>query len=211
MTKPNVLLLHGVLMNSVEMFYLQRQLALSGFTVHNFFYPSVRRNVADNTRTLCEKIHKLNLDQLHIVAHSMGGIMTMHLLEHCADLPKGRVVMLGTPLNGSYTAHKVSGWPVVNQLLVKSMPSGLDGSYQLPESTDREIGMIAGSNDSMGFGVLFGGMPEKSDGTVLLSETEHSLLKEHIVINTTHTGMIFSQKAAALVTRFLKTGTFAVA
>lgn len=198
-------------MNSVEMYYLQRQLELSGFTVHNFFYPSVRRNVADNTRTLCEKIHKLNLDQLHIVAHSMGGIMTMHLLEHCASLPMGRVVMLGTPLNGSYTAHKVSGWPVVNHLLEKSMPSGLDGNYQLPESTDREIGMIAGSNDTMGFGVLFGGMPEKSDGTVLLSETEHPLLKEHIVINTTHTGMIFSQKAAALVTRFLKTGTFTAA
>lgn len=208
MTKPNVLLLHGVLMNSVEMLYLQRQLELSGFIVHNLFYPSVRRNVADNTRDLCTKIHKLKLDQLHIVAHSMGGIMTMHLLEHCGSLPMGRVVMMGTPLNGSYIAHKVSGWPIVNQLLEKSMPSGLDGSYKLPESTDRDIGMIAGSNDTLGFGVLLGGMPEDSDGTVLLSETKHSLLKEHVVINTTHTGMIFSRQTAELATRFLKTGSF---
>jgi pimeloyl-ACP methyl ester carboxylesterase len=210
MKKPDVLLLHGVLMNSVEMLYLQRQLELSGFTVHNFFYPSVRKDVAQNTKTLCEKIHKLKLDQLHIVAHSMGGIMTMHLLEHCKSLPMGRVVMLGTPLNGSYTANKVSSWPVVNQLLEKSMPSGLDGSYKLPETTDRDIGMIAGSNDALGFGVLFGGMPEGSDGTVLLSETKHGLLKEHIIVNTTHTGMIFSHQTAELATRFLKTGSFSV-
>lgn len=208
MTKPNVLLLHGVLMNSVEMLYLQRQLEISGFNVHNFFYPSVRKNVAENTQSLCNKIHELNLDQMHIVAHSMGGIMSMHLLEHCENLPMGRIVMLGTPLNGSYTANKVIGWPLVNQLLGKSMPDGLDGSFELPETTDREIGMIAGSNDSLGFGMLFGGMPEKSDGTVLLSETQHSILKEHIVVDTTHTGMIFSSKTAELVVRFLENGSF---
>lgn len=134
--------------------------------------------------------------------------MTMHLLEHCKELPVGRVVMLGTPLNGSYIAHKVSAWPVVNQLLEKSMPSGLDGSYKLPESIDRDIGMIAGSNDALGFGMLFGGLPESSDGTVLLSETKHSLLKEHIVVDSTHTGMIFSHKAAELTATFLKTGSF---
>lgn len=208
MTKPDVLLLHGVLMNSVEMLYLQHQLELSGFTVHNFFYPSVRRNIADNTRSLCKKIHALNTQALHIVAHSMGGIMTMHLLEHCEGLPQGRVVMMGTPLNGSYVAHKVSRWPLVNQLLEKSMPNGLDGSYPLPESTDREIGMIAGSNDTLGLGMILGGLPESSDGTVLLSETQHPLLKEHIVINTTHTGMIFSRKTSELAVRFLKTGSF---
>lgn len=195
-------------MNSVEMLYLRHKLETSGFTVHNFFYPTVRKSVAENTQTLCKKIHDLKLDQLHIIAHSMGGIMTMHLLEHCKDLPMGRVVMLGTPLNGSYTAHKVSAWPLVNQLLEKSMPEGLDGSFELPESTNRDVGMIAGSNDSLGFGILFGGLPEDSDGTVLLSETKHSLLKEHIIVDATHTGMIFSRKISELAMAFLKTGSF---
>ncbi|PID47796.1 MAG: hypothetical protein CSB47_00010 [Proteobacteria bacterium] len=195
-------------MNSVEMFYLQNKLAHSGFRVHNFSYPSVRHSIAENTQSLCRKIHALNVSQLHIVAHSMGGIMAMHLLEFCRNLPTGRIVMLGTPLNGSYVAHRVSAWPLINHLLTKSMGQGLDGTYELPTTTNREIGMIAGNNNSLGFGVLFGGMPESSDGTVLLSETKHPLLKEHIVINATHTSMIFSRKAAALVARFLETGSF---
>lgn len=208
MTKPDVLLLHGVLMNSVEMYYLQHRLERAGFRVHNFFYPTVRRNIAENTQRLCQKIRALNVGQLHIVAHSMGGIMTMHLIEQCQHLPKGRVVMLGTPLNGSYIAHKVSAWPVVNQLLAKSMRHGLDGTYCLPDSVDREIGMIAGNNATLGLGMLLGGLPESSDGTVLLSETQHCLLKEHVVIDATHTGLIFSRQAAELTVRFLNTGRF---
>jgi len=211
MTKPDVLLLHGVLMNSVEMLYLKRRLEHAGFTVHNLFYPSVRRDVAENTTALCKKISKLQVDQLHIIAHSMGGIMAMHLLTKCQALPtSGRVVMIGTPLNGSYVAHRMQSWPLVNQLLRKSMAQGLDGNYPLPATMHREIGMIAGDNSTLGLGSLLGGMPELSDGTVLVSETQHSLLKEHIVVHSTHSGMLFSRKVAELASRFLRTGQFAV-
>lgn len=207
-TKPDVLLLHGVLMNTVEMLYLERQLNHQGFTVHSMHYASVRRNIAENTRLLYQKINSLNLPELHIVAHSLGGIMAMRLLQQYPELPNGRVVMLGTPLNGSYIAKRLMNWPLVNRLLENSMTDGLDGQSVPPPSLGREVGMIAG-NSNAGLGLVIGGLPGKSDGTVLLSETQHPMLKEHITLDVSHTGMIFSQKIAHLVGNFLNTGTFA--
>lgn len=194
-------------MNTVEMLYLERQLSHQGFTVHSMHYASVRRNIAENTRQLHQKIQALKLSNLHIVAHSLGGIIAMRLLQQFPDLPPGRVVMLGTPLNGSYIAKRLMNWPLVNRLLENSMVDGLDGQSALPHSVNREIGMIAG-NSRAGLGILVGGLPEDSDGTVLLSETQHPMLKEHITLDISHTGMVFSQKIAHLVGNFLNTGRF---
>lgn len=156
-------------MNTVEMLYLERQLSHQGFTVHSMHYASVRRNIAENTRQLHQKIQALKLSNLHIVAHSLGGIIAMRLLQQFPDLPPGRVVMLGTPLNGSYIAKRLMNWPLVNRLLENSMADGLDGQSALPRSVNREIGMIAG-NSRAGLGILVGGLPEDSDGTVLLTD-----------------------------------------
>lgn len=194
-------------MNTVEMLYLERQLSHQGFTVHSMHYASVRQNIAENTRQLHQKIQALKLSNLHIVAHSLGGIIAMRLLQQFPDLPPGRVVMLGTPLNGSYIAKRLMNWPLVNRLLENSMADGLDGQSALPHSVNREIGMIAG-NSRAGLGILVGGLPEDSDGTVLLSETQHPMLKEHITLDISHTGMVFSQKIAHLVGNFLNTGRF---
>ena len=194
-------------MNTVEMLYLERQLSQQGFTVHSMHYASVRLDITENTRLLHQKIQTLNLSNLHIVAHSLGGIMAMRLLQRFQDLPPGRVVMLGTPLNGSYIARRLMNWPLVNRLLENSMADGLDGQSALPHTVNREIGMIAGKSRA-GLGLLVGGLPEDSDGTVLLSETRHPLLKEHIILDISHTGMIFSQKIAHLVGNFLNTGHF---
>lgn len=194
-------------MNTVEMLYLERQLSYQGFTVHSMHYASVRQNIAENTRQLHQKIQALKLSNLHIVAHSLGGIIAMRLLQQFPDLPPGRVVMLGTPLNGSYIAKRLMNWPLVNRVLENSMADGLDGQSALPRSVNREIGMIAG-NSRAGLGILVGGLPEDSDGTVLLSETQHPMLKEHITLDISHTGMVFSQKIAHLVGNFLNTGRF---
>lgn len=194
-------------MNTVEMLYLERQLSHQGFTVHSMHYASVRRNIAENTRLLHQKVASLNLPELHIVAHSLGGIMAMRLLQQYPDLPSGRVVMLGTPLNGSYIAKRLMNWPLVNRLLENSMADGLDGQSLPPNSLGRDVGMIAGSSNA-GLGLVIGGLPGKSDGTVLLSETQHPMLKEHIILDVSHTGMIFSQKIAHLVGNFLDTGSF---
>ena len=209
MSKPKVLLLHGVLMHAMEMLYLKRQLEKHGFSVYSLSYPSVTHSIEENVQSLCKKITQLNCQELHVVAHSLGGIMTMHLLEKYPDLPIKRVVMLGTPINGSYAAKRIARWKVVGRLLKNSMAQGLAGDHTFIVSNKHEIGMIAGSIKSpIGFGLLLGKLPEANDGTVLLSETKHPGLSQHLVLNKSHTGLVFSLRVAKLAANFLETGDF---
>ena len=209
MSKPKVLLLHGVLMNALEMLYFKRQLEKQGFRVSSLSYESVKHSIEENVRSLHQEISQLDCHELHVVAHSLGGIMTMHLIEKYPDLPIQRVVMLGTPLNGSYAAKIITRWKVVGRLLKSSMAKGLAGDHVFAVSDKHEIGMIAGSIKSpIGFGLLLGKLPEANDGTVLLSETKHSVLTQHLVVNKSHTGLVFSPMVAKLTANFLKTGNF---
>lgn len=212
--KPNVLLIHGILMNPLEMRYLGSQLEKSGFNVHYVYYQSVLKSPAENAAIIHDKIRQLNLSNLHLVGHSLGGVLLMHLFDQVdvannknSDLPEGRVVMLGSPVTGSWIAQKVSGWPIVSPILAKSMPNALSG-VDIPDwNTDRDWGMIAGTK-GQGLGLFTGGMPSISDGTVLLEETFHTKQKEHIQVNKSHTALLFSKEVASLTSHFLNSGKF---
>ncbi len=205
--KPNVLLVHGILMNPLEMRFLGRQLEKSGFNVHYVYYQSVLKTPAENAHVIHKKINQLDLPDLHIVAHSLGGIIIMHLFDQFNDVPNGKVVMLGSPVNGSWIAQKVHTWPVVSPILARSMPNALSGE-DVPEwNSKRDWGMISGTRNQ-GLGLLTGGLPDKGDGTVLLKETIHPKQTAQININTSHTGLLFSKEVASLITTFLQTSRF---
>jgi len=209
MKRPDVLLLHGVLMNSIEMIYLKHQLEKHDFHVLSLSYESVKYSIEENTQRLYQQIIRHDCKELHIVAHSLGGIMAMHLLEKYPELPVQRIVMLGTPINGSHTAKIISRWRLIGRLLSNSMADGLAGNYVYNISDKHEIGMIAGSIKSpIGFGLLLGKLPEANDGTVLLTETKHPAITQHLVVNKSHTGLVFSRMVANLVANFLRTGLF---
>ena len=209
MSKQNVLLVHGILMNPLEMRFLGWQLEKSGFHIHYVFYQSVLKTPAENARIIHKKIQKLKLKQLHIVAHSLGGVITMHLFDQFDDIPDGRVVMLGSPVNGgSWIAKKMHNWPVVSPLLARSMPNALSGKDMPKWKATRDWGMIAGTKSQPGLGIITGGLPSISDGTVLLEETQHKKQTAHTIVNISHTGLLFSKTVAKLTSSFLNTGKF---
>ena len=69
------------------------------------------------------------------------------------------------------------------------------------------VGVIAGS---MGFGLgrLFADLDADHDGTVLVEETRLPGAKDHIVVGTSHTGMLFSGEVAEQAAHFLQHGAF---
>jgi len=205
--KQNVLLIHGILMNPLEMKYLGKQLGNAGFKVHYVYYQSVLKTPAQNAQSIHKKIQQLKLPDLHIVAHSLGGMITMHLFDQFDDIPKGKVVMLGAPVNGSWIAQQIQDWPVISPLLARSMPSALSGE-NIPEwKNKRDWGMIAGTKNQ-GLGLITGGLPNAGDGTVMLEETHHPKQTAHMTIKKSHTGLLFSKEIANLTAHFLKTGKF---
>ena len=68
-------------MNPLEMRYLGSQLEKSGFNVHYVYYQSVLKSPAENAAIIQDKIKQLNLPNLHLVGHSLGGVLLMHLFD----------------------------------------------------------------------------------------------------------------------------------
>ncbi len=207
-TQQHVLLIHGILMNPLEMRFLGWQLEKYGFHVHYIFYQSVLKTPSENARIIYKKIKKLKLKKLHIIGHSLGGVITMHLFDQFDDIPDGRVVMLGSPVNGSWIAQKLHTWPIASPFLARSMPNALSGKNIPNWQTSRDWGMIAGTKSKAGFGMLIGPLPCVSDGTVLLEETQHEKQTAHITVDISHTGLLFSRKVAKLTRDFLYNGSF---
>ena len=88
--KPNVLLIHGILMNPLEMRYLGTQLEKLGFNVHYVYYQSVLKTPEQNAKVIHDKITKLNLPDLHLVGHSLGGLIAAtYLLKHQSKFAAG--------------------------------------------------------------------------------------------------------------------------
>ena len=141
---------------------------------------------------------------VHLVAHSLGGLVVLEALRRCPHLPIGRVVCIGSPITGSAAARGLVERGV-------GFATGRSGSLlragigQLPPG--RAVAMIAGSRP-MGLGRLFGHFIEDNDGTVAVGETRLPGLEAHVVIRASHSGLIVSTEAAELAGRYLATGSF---
>ncbi|MCV6900781.1 hypothetical protein OE165_27495, partial [Escherichia coli] len=70
------------------------------------------------------------------------------------------------------------------------------------------IGMIAGTNDSVGFKYLFPVEFGVSDGTVALSETKIPNMPHHLQMKVGHTSMLWSRNVLKEIIYFIEHGHF---
>jgi pimeloyl-ACP methyl ester carboxylesterase len=202
-----VVLIHGIWMLGLEMTWLRRYLIRCGFECRQFFYRSLVNTPHANAAKLNEFLKTIDADIIHLVGHSLGGIVILHLFEQSPMQKPGRVVMMGTPLQGSEIAKRLYGLPVTRPLLGRSVVRGLLGDRP-PWKETRELSMIAGTK-GVGLGTLvFGGLEAPSDGTVRLSETRSPEVNAHLSVPYTHASMLWSEPVANAVCQFLKSGDF---
>lgn len=204
-TAAAVVMVHGLWFGPWSLALLGRRLRQAGFQTLRFRYRSTRAGLEEHALALWRFVRRSGGRELHFVAHSLGGLVTLQMLADHGDLPPGRVVLLGSPLRGSLAARK-SGRLPGNGLLLGAARPGLENGYA-GQLHGREAGMIAGSR-SIGLGLLLGGIGGPGDGTVAVSETRSDMLREHRILPVTHTGMLFSREVAREVAHFLQEGSF---
>ena len=212
MSAPLVVLVHGVWMPGGEMMFVKRHLANDhGFKGMLFSYPSVRGSLDENAQLLADFIDFLELDEVHIVGHSLGGVVALRMLALFPDIAPGRVVCLGSPLCGSRAAHLLNKTDWGNSILGKSVVDGIvdeaANEWASKVTETREIGSIAGTVP-MGLGRLVAKFREPSDGTVAVSETLLPGIKDHLTIDVSHSGLVLSTRVVNQTASFLKTGSF---
>lgn len=194
-------------MTGVEMTLLRHRVADAGFSTYQFFYHSVVKSPVENAQRLNEFLKTISEPEVHLVAHSLGGIVLCHLFERFPEQKPGRVVMLGTPLNSSRVAEAYHSFFLTKPLLIKSTEQGLLGDHPGWKG-GREAGMIAGTK-GVGLGMwLFDGLPKPNDGTVTVNETLSLTMDDHIELPHSHMGMLLSSDVAQQVSHFLQHGFF---
>ncbi len=141
----------------------------------------------------------------HIVAHSLGGLIALQALCEAPELSVPRVVCLGSPLTGSGAATGMLRWAPAAAVFGRSAALLQQGVECWQGRA--EVGVIAGRVPH-GLGALFAGFADEHDGTVAVVETRLNGLTDHIVIDASHSGLLFSAEAAELAITFLHSGRF---
>lgn len=204
----HVILLHGLWMRGFALLMLHRRLMEAGFRVHRFDYMSVAATQEHILARLEARIHELGQEarNVHLVGHSLGGLLA---LRACADdmhMPPGRVACLGSPLKGSAAARRFAGMGRGGEALLGHNRALLESGFERWDGP-REVGVVAG-RVALGLGAVLGQFEGENDGTVLVDETCLPGIADHRVIETNHTGLLLSPEAARLVTQFLHNGRF---
>ena len=208
MSRAVVVYVHGLWLRGHEGFLLRRRLgAALGAEARSFDYSSFRANLAENATALYRNLRSLEADTLHLVAHSLGGLVVLEAFERGADgLPPGRIVLLGSPVRGCRAARRLVALPLGRTLLGHSAEALVTSRDRRWEGA-RDLGVIAGDLP-VGIGRLMGPMGAPNDGTVLVSETDLPGAKQQLRLRVSHSGMPFSTEVARRTAQFLREGRF---
>jgi pimeloyl-ACP methyl ester carboxylesterase len=204
-----VVLIHGIWMTGLELLPLARRLKRSGYAPHIFRYRSVSRSPDSNAKRLDEYLRSLHADTIHLIGHSLGGILLLHLFDRFPDQKPGRILMLGSPIRGSSVARSIARSPLASRILLrKTVDRALLGGA--PDwRSERPLAMIAGSLGVGAGRLLVPELPEPHDGTVAVAETLAPGISAHLCLPSSHFSMLWSASVARRISAYLKTGTLA--
>ena len=210
----SVVLLHGIARTSASMRPMQRALEAAGYPVLNLDYRSRHLTL----EALAEAIHPpvarfaaATPGALHIVAHSMGGLLARAYLARHRPARHGRVVMLGTPNRGSEIADRLRGWPLyrlvfgpAGQQLLTIQNAAL---RDVLGAVAYDLGVLAGDRPLVPLASALL-LPGPNDGKVTVASTRLAGMADHRVVHTSHARLASHPEAVSATLRFLRNGSF---
>ena len=206
LTNQAVVLIHGLLMPAWSMGLLAWRLRQAGAITGLFSYSPRRQPIAKNAAALARFVAGLPASTVHLVGHSLGGLVAIRMLRDHPDRRPGRVVLLGTPYGGSGVARRLSqtGWG--RWLCGMSLEGALLGDGPAWPG-GRELGTIAGTR-AHGISGLICTLAPPHDGVVTVVETEVPSARDTITLPVVHAGLLLSRAVARQTTAFLAEGHF---
>ncbi len=209
-----VVLLHGLLRTAASMDTMREALLEAGYEVVNVDYPSRDHTIEElapaavgDGLTRCRALD--NVEKIHFVTHSLGGILLRQYLD-ANEIPElGRVIMLGPPNQGSAAVDElanVPGFDWLNGPAGRQLGKGPESVPLALGPAHFELGVIAGSRsiDPLTSAVL----ENPDDGRVSVEDTKLEGMKDFVVVSHSHAFMMRMQRPIELTLRFLRSGSF---
>lgn len=203
-----VVLIHGLWLSGWSLAKLARGLERCGFDTRRFCYPSMRADLRQNAEHLDAYLRAIEAPAVHLVGHSLGGVLIRALFHYHPAQRPGRIVTVASPHHGSRAARRLARWGWGRRLLGRGA-----GVLLTPETAHwplpaREIGTVSGSL-GLGLGRLIApDLPRPNDGVLALAETQLAGSRDRVVLAVSHTGMLLSARVVRALCEFLRHGRF---
>lgn len=208
MKKGKVVITHGLFMSSMVMRPLARMLNRHGWEPVLISYQSTSIHFQSFASEIDQHVKRQTSTPIHMVGHSLGGLMLRKYCEERPMMPGARVVTLGTPHQGAHIVSRLKRLRL-DGIIGNSREHGLVSEKPSVWRSTTELATIAGNVDTGLLNLLGGQLPhERSDGIVLVDETKIPGSKAHVELNVSHTTMIYSRIVAEHIDRFLERGSF---
>ncbi|MBY5359317.1 alpha/beta hydrolase [Rhizobium leguminosarum] len=210
-----VLRFHGIARTKKSMAKLAGFLSAHGYRVVNVGYPSTKfsiRDLIDIIRPEIDGAAKEAGDgRVHFVGYSMGGLIIRAFLRSYRPANLGRVVMVGTPNNGSQIADFLKNWPLFRKVYGpagQQLITDQTTMIELFDTVDYELGIIAGNRTIDPVSSLIIGLRVPNDGKVSVESTRLDGASAHIVIPANHTFLPVNKMMWSQTLSFLQDGRF---
>ncbi len=208
-TPETLVYVHGLWSNPADSVLLRRRLSRAfEFDVRTFRYASAS-SMAVIVDRLDRFVAELRPRVLHLVGHSLGGLVIYRYLERYPEQPPGRVVFIGTPAVRCGAAMGIGRLAWGASILGKCVAEELLIERERRWTHARELGIIAGTRP-LGLGHLVARYHGQNDGTIAVVETRLPGATEHLAVHASHMGMLLSARVARQAGTFLRAGHFAV-
>ncbi|HET7563503.1 MAG TPA: alpha/beta fold hydrolase [Gemmatimonadaceae bacterium] len=212
MSGCTLVLLHGLGRTSRSMRCMAREGVRRGYRVHNLDYPSRRESVLAHAEQIGRTLAAMPTDDpLHVVTHSMGGIVLRAAVARGWVLAEriGRVVMLAPPNSGSELADWLGRTPLLRLVLGPAGPELRTGPESIPNAlppVSFEVGVIAGAVKRRTLAAPCFEGPH--DGKVSVHRACVAGMRELLVVPCGHTFIMNAPDVIAQTFHFLERGAF---
>lgn len=212
MANECVVLLHGLARTSNSMDEMASFLSDQGYHVINIDYPSRKHQISELADIVRAEIilKTTDTEKIHVITHSLGGIILRYIQKYEPLSNIGRVVMLAPPNHGSELVDKladISFFQMLNGPAGSQLGTAPDSLCKELGPVHFELGVITGDWSINWINSLI--IPGKDDGKVSIENAKIEGMRDFLVMHTTHPLIMQNKLVQSQCLHFLQNGRFA--
>lgn len=208
-----VVLLHGLARTASSMDAMAEALATAGYRVANVDYPSRHHRVQVLSELAIpagvEACVNAGSSRLHMVTHSLGGILVRDYLSRHSVAALQRVVMLAPPNHGSAVVDNLDdlpGFHWLNGPAIEQLGTGADSLPLQLGAASVDTAIIAGSRSINLYLSTF--LENPDDGKVSVASARLDGMCAMLVLPVSHPFIMSDEETIEQVLSYLGSGRF---
>ena len=209
LTSPReaVVLIHGLWLSGGCLALQAWRLRRLGYDVRVFSWSTVRQDFRANAEALEKFLRAIGVPTIHLVGHSLGGVLIRALFHYFPAQRPGRIVTWGSPHQGSLAAVSLARSAFGRWMLGVSIAELLAGEPARWSPPVRVLGALSG-DFPCGLGAVIARLPRPHDGVITVTESGFAPAADACTLPVSHLGMLWSRAVMDQTCQFLRTGRF---